>query len=196
MIEIDDKIVSLDVFDVMFACDYKACKGICCVEGDSGAPLEAGEREMLIKHLPAIEHMLSPQAISIIQEQGVSYLDEDGDEVTSIVNGQDCVFTTYDNEGNCMCAYEKAYYEGAIDWIKPISCQLYPIRLTRYTDFTAVNYHKWSVCKCALKKGRKEGTRVYQFLKAPLTRAFGEEWYHKLEIAATALEAERNQEEP
>lgn len=196
MIEIDDKIVSLDIFDVMFACDYKACKGICCVEGDSGAPLEAGEREMLIKHLPAIEHMLSPQAISIIQEQGVSYLDEDGDEVTSIVNGQDCVFTTYDNKGNCMCAYEKAYYEGKIDWIKPISCQLYPIRLTRYTDFTAVNYHKWSVCKCALKKGRKEGTRVYQFLKAPLTRAFGEEWYHKLEIAAIALEAERNQEEP
>ena len=187
MIEIDNKIVSMDVFDVMFACDYKVCKGICCVEGDSGAPLTKGEREMLEKHLPAIRHLLAPRALEIIEEQGVSYFDEDGDEVTSIVNGQDCVFTTYDKEGNCMCAYEKAYYEGKIDWVKPISCQLYPIRLTEYTDFTAVNYHKWSVCKCALKKGRKEGTRVYQFLKGPLTRAFGEEWYAKLEIAAEEI---------
>ena len=94
-----------------------------------------------------------------------------------------------------MCAYEKAYYEGKIDWIKPISCQLYPIRLTEYADFTAVNYHKWSVCKCALKKGCKEGTRVYQFLKGPLTRAFGEEWYAKLEIAAEEIKRAGIQEE-
>lgn len=185
----------MDVFDIMFACDYKACKGICCVEGDSGAPLSKGEREMLEKHLPTIRHLLAPRALEIIEEQGVSYFDEDGDEVTSIVNGQDCVFTTYDEEGNCMCAYEKAYYEGKIDWIKPISCQLYPIRLTEYADFTAVNYHKWSVCKCALKKGRKEGTRVYQFLKGPLTRAFGEEWYAKLEIAAEEIKRAGIQEE-
>lgn len=187
MIDIDGKIVSLDIFEVMFSCDYNACKGICCVEGDSGAPLAKGEREMLEKHLPQIKHLLSPKALRVIEEEGVSYLDQDGDEVTSIVEGKDCVFTTYDDEGNCQCAYEKMYYEGKIDWIKPISCQLYPIRLQEYKDFTAVNYHKWSVCKCALKKGRKEGTRVYQFLKGPLTRAFGAEWYEKLEIAADEL---------
>ncbi len=190
MIDIDGKIVSLDVFEVMFACDYEQCKGICCVEGDSGAPLEAGEADMLRKYLPNVEHLLSPRALEVIKEQGVSYLDEDGDEVTSIVDGKDCVFTTYDEKGNCLCAYEKMYYDGEIDWIKPISCQLYPIRLTKYKDFTAVNYHKWSVCKCALKRGKREGKYVYQFLKAPLIRAFGEEWYQHLEEAAELLRSE------
>lgn len=191
MIEIEDKIVSMDVFDVMFACDYEQCKGICCVEGDSGAPLEAGEADKLRQYLPEIEHMLSDKAREVIRTQGVSYLDEDGDEVTSIVDGKDCVFTTYNEQGGCQCAYEKAYYEGRIDWIKPISCQLYPIRLTKYTDFTAVNYHKWSVCRAALKRGKREGVKVYQFLKGPLTRAFGESWYAQLEEAARLLEVEQ-----
>lgn len=191
MIEIGDKIVSMDVFEVLFACDYQQCKGICCVEGDSGAPLEPGEAEMLRKYLPEVEHLLSSRAREVIAQQGVSYIDEEGDEVTSIVGGKDCVFTTYDERGNCLCAYEKMYYEGKIDWIKPISCQLYPIRLTKYKDFTAVNYHKWSVCKCALKRGRKEGMPVYQFLKGPLIRAFGQEWYDQLEEAARLLKEER-----
>lgn len=191
MIEIEDKVVSMDVLEVMFACDYEQCKGICCVEGDSGAPLEAGEADHLRRLLPEIRHMLSPRALEIIDAQGVSYLDEDGDEVTSIVDGKDCVFTTYDENGSCQCAYEKAYYEGRTDWIKPISCQLYPIRLTKYRDFTAVNYHKWSVCKCALKRGRREGVRVYEFLRGPLTRAFGEAWYGKLEEVAREIVSEQ-----
>lgn len=195
MIEIGDKIVSMDVFEVLFACDYEQCKGICCVEGDSGAPLEPGEAEMLRKYLPEVEHLLSPRAREVIAQQGVSYIDEEGDEVTSIVGGKDCVFTTYDERGNCLCAYEKMYYEGKIDWIKPISCQLYPIRLTKYKDFTAVNYHKWSVCKCALKRGRKEGMPVYQFLKGPLVRAFGQEWYDQLEEAARLLKEERSEQD-
>ena len=124
MIQIEDKIVSQDVFDVLFACDYAACKGACCVEGDSGAPLEPGEAELLRRYLPLVEHLLSPQARAIIAEQGVSYLDEDGDEVTSIVEGKDCVFTTYDEHGNCQCAFEKVYNEGKSDFIKPLSCQL------------------------------------------------------------------------
>lgn len=190
MIEIDGKVVSLDLFEVMFACDYNQCKGICCVEGDSGAPLETGEADMLRKHLDAVRPLLSTRACQIIDEQGVSYLDEDGDEVTSIVDGKDCVFTTYDEQGNCLCAYEKMYYEGKIDWIKPLSCQLYPIRLTHYKDFTAVNYHKWNICKAALKRGRKEGLYVYQFLKSPLIRAFGEAWYQELETVAQALKSE------
>lgn len=191
MIQIEDKIVSQDIFDVLFSCDYEKCKGICCVEGESGAPLEEGEAQKLREYLPLVKPLLSPAAIQIIEEQGVSYLDEDGDEVTSIVNGKDCVFTTYDQDGNCLCSYEKLYREGVIDFIKPISCQLYPIRLTRYKDFTAVNYHKWSVCKCALKKGKKLGLPVYRFLKEPLIRAFGKEWYSNLEEAADILKQEQ-----
>lgn len=195
MLEVQDKIVSLDVLDVMFACDYQQCKGICCIEGDSGAPLDPGEVEMLRQHLPEVRHLLSSRALEIIDAQGVSYIDEEGDEVTSIVEGKDCVFTTYDADGNCLCAYEKMYYEGKIDWVKPLSCQLYPIRLTRYKDFTAVNYHKWSVCRSALKRGRREGVRVYEFLKAPLIRAFGTEWYAQLEEVAQAWRAEQASQE-
>lgn len=194
MVQIEDKIVSFDVFDVLFACDYNACKGACCVEGDSGAPLDPGEADAIRRCLPAIEHLLSPQALAIIREQGVSYFDEDGDEVTSIVEGKDCVFTTYDELGRCGCALEKVYHEGKTDFIKPLSCQLYPIRLTKYETFTAVNYHKWSICKCALKRGRQLSLPVYQFLKAPLIRAFGEEWYAMLEEVAELLEKERQEQ--
>lgn len=191
MIDIEGKIVSMDVFDVMFACDYEQCKGICCVEGDSGAPLAPGEVDKLREHLPTIRHLLSPRALEVIDRQGVSYIDEEGDEVTSIVDGKDCVFTTYDEAGNCRCAYEVAYYEGRTDWVKPLSCHLYPIRLSHYPDFTAVNYHKWSICRCALRRGRREGVRVYEFLKAPLIRAFGEEWYGHLVEVARLVDQER-----
>ncbi|MDO4707155.1 MAG: DUF3109 family protein [Porphyromonadaceae bacterium] len=190
MIEIGDKIVSRDIFEVMFACDYAVCKGICCVEGDSGAPVTPNEVDLLERHLPKVRHLLSPQALKVLDEQGVSYVDEEGDLVTSIVNGKDCAFTTYDDEGNCLCAYEKMYYAGEIDWIKPLSCQLYPIRLTHYPSFTAVNYHKWSVCRAALKKGKREGLPIYKFLERPLRYAFGDEWYVELEEAARLLQEE------
>ena len=195
MIQIDDKIVSQDLFDVLFVCDYDTCKGECCVEGDSGAPLEPGEAEELRRCLTEVRHLLSPAALEVIEEQGVSYFDEDGDEVTSIVRGRDCVFTTYDEQGRCACALEKVYNEGKTTFIKPISCQLYPVRLTKYPSFTAVNYHKWSICKCALKLGRKLQVSVYQFLRAPLVRAFGEEFYTQLEEVAALLQAEREEAE-
>ena len=195
MIQIEDKIVSQDLFDVLFVCDYDTCKGECCVEGDSGAPLEPGEAEELRRCLPEVRHLLSPAALEVIEEQGVSYFDEDGDEVTSIVRGRDCVFTTYDEQGRCACALEKVYNEGKTTFIKPISCQLYPVRLTKYPSFTAVNYHKWSICKCALKLGRKLQVPVYQFLRAPLVRAFGEEFYSQLEEVAALLKAEREEAE-
>ncbi len=195
MIQIDDKIVSQDLFEVLFVCDYDTCKGECCVEGDSGAPLEPGEAEELRRCLPEVRHLLSPAALEVIEEQGVSYFDEDGDEVTSIVRGRDCVFTTYDEQGRCACALEKVYNEGKTTFIKPISCQLYPVRLTKYPSFTAVNYHKWSICKCALKLGRKLQVPVYQFLRAPLIRAFGEEFYTQLEEVAALLKAEREEAE-
>ena len=180
MIQIDDTLVSLDVIERFFLCDLAHCKGECCVEGDSGAPLEMSEIAELEKVLPEVWNDLSPKAQAIIKKQGVAYKDEDGDMVTSIVDGKDCVFTCYDSDGTCKCAIEKAYREGRSDFYKPISCHLYPVRLNRYPDFTAVNYHKWSICKCAEVLGKKQNVRAYQFLKEPLVRRFGQEWYDEL----------------
>lgn len=184
MIQIDDTLVSLDVIERYFLCDLSHCKGACCVEGDSGAPLEAEEVAELEKVLPAVWDDLSPEAQAIIRKQGVSFTDADGDLVTSIVNGKDCVFTCYDANGTCQCAIEKAYREGHVDFYKPVSCHLYPVRITRYDTFQAVNCHKWDVCKAAECLGTKEKLRVYQFLKEPLIRKFGAEWYAELETCA------------
>ena len=187
MVQIDDTIISLDVFDAKFICDLDKCKGECCVEGESGAPLEDDEVAKLEAVLPIVWDDLSEEAKAIINAQGVAYEDMDGDMVTSIVNGKDCVFTCYDASGMCKCAIEKAYREGKVDFYKPISCHLYPIRLEKYSDFTAVNYHRWSVCKAAEILGQKEGLPVYKFLKEPLIRKFGQEWYEQLEICADEL---------
>lgn len=183
MIQIDDAIVALDIIEENFLCDLSVCKGECCVEGESGAPLEKEEVEILEKILPEIWEDLSPKAKDIIEKQGVAYKDTDGEMVTSIVNGKDCVFTYYDEKGICKCAIEKAYKKGKIDFYKPISCHLYPIRLQKYKEFTAVNYHRWRVCKAAVALGDKEGLKIYQFLKDPLIRKFGEAWYNELCIA-------------
>ena len=187
MIQIDDTIISLDVFKVKFLCNLDACKGECCIEGDAGAPLEEEEVEQLKKVLPVIWGDLSSEAQAVIEKQGVCYKDEDGDLVTSIVNGKDCVFTCYDEKGCCYCAIEKAYREGKVDFYKPVSCHLYPIRVQKYPEFKAVNYHRWSVCKAAVLLGEKEDVPVYKFLKEPLIRKFGEDWYTELEIAAEEM---------
>lgn len=184
MIQIDDTLVSLDVIERYFLCDLSRCKGACCVEGDSGAPLEAEEVAELEKALPAVWDDLSPEAQAVIRAQGVAFTDADGDLVTSIVNGKDCVFTCYDADGTCRCAIEKAYREGRVDFYKPVSCHLYPVRITRYDTFQAVNCHKWDVCKAAECLGAKEKLRVYQFLKEPLVRKFGAAWYADLETCA------------
>ena len=184
MIQIDDTIIALDIIEENFICDLSACKGICCVEGDSGAPLLNEEVEKIKELLPLIWDDLSDEARTAIEKGGVAYEDYDKEMVTSIVNGKDCVFTYYDKKGICKCAIEKAYKEGKTDFYKPISCHLYPIRLQKYKDFTAVNYHRWRVCKAAVALGNKEGVRIYRFLKEPLTRHFGEAWYNELCIAA------------
>ena len=185
MIQIDDTLVSLDVIEKFFLCDLSHCKGECCVEGDSGAPLEPGEVEEREKVLPVVWNDLSEKAKAVIDRQGVSYVDEEGDRVTSIVDGKDCVFTCYDSDGTCKCAVEKAFREGKTSFYKPVSCHLYPVRITEYPDFKTVNYHKWDVCKAAALLGEKERVRVYQFLKEPLVRKFGEQWYAALEECAT-----------
>jgi hypothetical protein len=187
MIQIDDVVVSLDVLREKFVCDLDACKGECCIEGDAGAPVEMDEVAKLEEVLPQVWADLSPEAQEVINRQGVVYTDTDGDLVTSIVNGKDCVFTCYDERGYCYCAIEKAYREGRVDFYKPVSCHLYPIRVGDYGPYKAVNYHRWSVCKAAVLLGRKAGVPVYKFLREPLIRKFGAEWYAELEKVAEEL---------
>lgn len=187
MIQIQDVIVSLDIFREKFLCDLDACKGECCVEGDAGAPVELDEVARLEEVLPVVWDNLSPAAREVIDRQGVVYPDRDGELVTSIVNGKECVFTCYDERGCCCCAIEKAYREGKTSFYKPISCHLYPIRVGHYGPYKALNYHRWSVCRAAVLLGEKEDVPVYKFLKEPLTRKFGEAWYAELETAADEL---------
>ena len=190
MIQIDNVVVSFDVFREKFLCNLDACKGECCIEGDAGAPVELEEVAKLEEALPAIWDELSPEARRVIEEQGVVYTDQEGDLVTSIVNNKDCVFTCYDEKGCCYCAIEKAYRAGKVDFYKHVSCHLYPIRVGNYGSYKAVNYHRWDVCKAAVLLGRKENLPVYKFLKEPLIRKFGKAWYEELELTARELETQ------
>lgn len=187
MVLIDDVVVSLDIFREKFVCNLDSCRGECCIEGDAGAPVTLDEVERLEEVLPAVWDELSPEARVVIEKQGVVYTDQEGDLVTSIVNGKDCVFTCRDGKG-CYCAIEKAYREGRCDFRKPISCHLYPIRVGKCGPYRAVNYHRWSVCKAAVLLGQKENVPVYRFLKEPLVRKFGEKWYAEVEQVAGELE--------
>ena len=185
MIQINDTLVSLDVVEEFFECDLDTCLGECCVEGDAGAPLLEEEAATLQSQLPELLPFMTPAAREVAEEQGASYVDEEGDIVTSIVNGKDCIFTCYAPGGKCLCLLEKLRREGHEEYQKPISCSLYPVRLKDYGGFTAVNYHRWKICKCAEILGRKNNTRVYEFLKEPLVRRFGAKWYDELVLTAS-----------
>ena len=190
MIQIDDTIISIDCLKEKFCCDLEACQGACCIEGDAGAPVELDEVAEIENALPAVWPMLSTSAQAVIDKQGVVYTDEEGDLVTSIVNGRDCVFTCYDEKGCCYCALEKAYREGKTSFYKPVSCHLYPIRLDKIGDCVALNYNRWNICKMAVLKGQQLNLPVYRFLKEPLIRRFGEAWYKELEAAVEELKAQ------
>lgn len=238
ILDIDNILVSSDVLTEHFACDLEKCHGRCCVEGDAGAPVTIDEIEHIENNLDQVWPLLSAQAQSVIDKQGVAYTDQEGDLVTSIVGGKDCVFTCYDDiklslpsensessdnlessgnpgisgisgisgksgtletSGNsassdrivkncCLCAYEKLYRQNKIQWCKPISCALYPIRVkTLRGGITALNYHRWDVCRDAVERGKREGIKVYQFLREPLIRRFGAEWYEQLCVAADEM---------
>lgn len=184
LLQIQHTLVSLDLIERYFVCDLDACLGACCIEGDAGAPLAAGESERIVEVLPAVQDELLPRARAAIAADGVSYTDPDGDLVTQIVDGRDCVFTCYAPGGKCLCALEKAFREGRIPDVKPISCRLYPVRLKEYDGFTAVNLHRWKICRPAETLGRRLGVRAFEFLKGPLTARFGPEWYAELELTA------------
>ena len=238
ILDIDNILVSSEVLTEHLACDLEKCHGRCCIEGDAGAPVTIDEIEHIENNLDQVWPLLSAQAQSVIDKQGVAYTDQEGDLVTSIVGGKDCVFTCYDdiklslpsensespdnlessdnsdNPGNpgisgksgtlgtsgnsassdrivkncCLCAYEKLYRQNKIQWCKPISCALYPIRVkTLRGGITALNYHRWDVCRDAVERGKREGIKVYQFLREPLIRRFGAEWYEQLCVAADEM---------
>lgn len=187
MIQIQDTLISDDLFEVHFVCDLCKCKGQCCVDGESGAPITREEFTEINEILPAIWNDLTPKAQELIKQQGIAYTDSDGELVTSIIQGEECVFASFDANGVCKCTIDSAFREGRIAVQKPVSCHLYPVRLHNYADFTAVNYHRWSVCQPARKLGRKEGVPLYQFLREPLIRRFGESWYREVCEAATLL---------
>ncbi len=180
MFQIQNTLVSLDLAEEFFCCDLSKCLGACCIEGDAGAPVTPDEVEKIKESLPAIEADMLPRAVEEVRRNGVAYTDEEGDLVTTLLDGRNCAFTCYGPGGVCLCALEKARREGRTSWLKPASCALYPLRLTEYPSFTAVNYHRWSICRDAVANGRRLGIRLYQFLEQPLTERFGAEWYAEL----------------
>lgn len=182
MIAIDNTIVSEYLIEKKFVCDIAVCKGECCVAGDSGAPLDEEEIAVLENILDEVKPYIPPDGIEAIKQQGVFVLDEDGDYTTPLVEGKHCAFVYFDNNV-AKCAIEKAFYEGKINWKKPISCHLYPVRITKYKNYDAVNYHQWDVCKPARQCGSKLNVPLFRFLKEPLVRKYGENWYKKLELA-------------
>ena len=189
ILEIDGVILTTDILTECFCCDLDKCKGACCVEGDSGAPVTLDEVARLEDVLDEVWPDLSAKAQDVIDRQGVAYTDCEGDLVTSIVKGRDCVFTCYGADGCCFCATDKAYREGRTAWRKPLSCELYPIREKRFSNgLCGLQLHRWNICDDARKKGRALDLKVYQFLKEPLIRRFGEAWYAKLCEAAAHVE--------
>lgn len=176
MLIVKDCIISEDIAEKHFCCDLAQCKGECCVEGDCGAPLDESEIPILERILPEVEPYMTPEGIEVVHKEGVSVPDHAGDPSTPLINNRECAFINWGEDGLALCAIERAYRDGKIDLMKPVSCHLYPIRVDEYGEFTAVNYHRWDVCRCAFDKGEP----LYKMLKDPLIRRFGKEWYEEL----------------
>lgn len=183
MLQIDDTIVSLALIEKRFLCDLPACKGSCCRYGDTGAPLTSEEAAMLEKILPRVQPYLRPEGISAIENQGTSITDHEGELVTPLINNEECAYTVMDND-IYKCGIELAFNAGAVSFRKPLSCHLFPVRVKQYRDFRAVNYEEWAICTPGVACGAKQNMELYVFLREPLVRAFGEEWYNRLQWAA------------
>ena len=191
IIEIDDCLVSEEILTEYFACDYEKCKGCCCVIGDSGAPMEECEPEAIEKNYPIFSPIMTEEGRKAVAEKGFFEIDMDGDMVTPLVPGsEECAYTIFDEEGNCFCSMERCWFQGKGDFRKPISCWLYPIRITRLRNgMRALNLHRWHICQDAFAKGKKEKIRVYEFLREPIERYFGEDFYSALSEAAKMLDS-------
>lgn len=187
LVEIDDKIVSTQIFERKFVCDLNACKGACCIEGDAGAPLTMEEVSIMEDDLEIIKPYMLDEGIKAVEETGVFYMDQDNEPVTTLINGGECAFVYFDENGITKCAVEAAYLDGKTSFKKPVSCHLYPIRVKRFNEYQALNYDKWSICEDACALGESLSVPVFQFLKEPIIRAFGEDFYKELEIVSKEL---------
>ena len=200
MILIQDTIVSLEVLEKEFCCDIDHCKGCCCIEGDAGAPVTPDEEELLNAMLPELLPEMSKEAREVVAKQGVAYNDPSGERVLSIVNDKDCIFARTDHNGWCYCVIERAFNQKSevrsqkSDFKKPISCHLYPIRLTKVGNMTGVEYHRWDICHSSRQLGKRLHLPLYKFLKEPLIRRFGQAWYDELCLTAEEWNKAKNQQ--
>ena len=186
MLQIGETLISLDIIEKKFCCHVVKCKGECCVQGDSGAPLTLEETTIVEEEYSNFKEYIRSEGRAAVDEQGTWVIDVENDNVTPLIGDKECAYVIFE-DGIAQCGIEKAYLEGKTTFRKPISCYLYPIRLKKYPTFIAVNYDTWDICKPALSYGKKQGLYVYQFLKDPLIQQFGEDWYQELEIAAESL---------
>ena len=184
MFQLGKTIVSEDIIEKDFVCNLSACKGACCIDGDAGAPLELAETKIMEDIYPKVKPFLRKEGIAAIEEQGIFITTENGEFETPLINGADCAYVIFDKKGRALCAIEEANNQGEISWKKPVSCHLYPVRVKDYTEFSAVNYHKWEICDDACTLGKELQVPVYKFVKQALIRKFGEDWYMQLEKVA------------
>lgn len=195
MIEVENKLISKDVFEKQFVCDLNACKGACCVEGDAGAPLEKQELKQIEEAYDAVKPYMRKEGIKAVEKHGKHTVDSfDGEHVTPLVNNKECAYVTFDENNKALCAIEQAYRDGKTDFMKPISCHLYPIRIQKYRDFDAVNYDKWEICDAACTLGKTLQIPVYQFAKDALIRKYGEKWFAELPKIHAAVSGEKTAE--
>lgn len=187
MFQIENTLISEEIIENDFVCNLNACKGACCVDGESGAPLEDAETEILVDIFADVKPYLTPEGIKAIEKQGAFVKGEDGEWETPLVNKSECAYVIFSEKGVAKCGLEEAYNQGATTWKKPVSCHLYPIRTREYTEFTAVNYHKWEICDPACSLGQELKVPIYKFVKEALIRKFGEKWYSELEKVAEEL---------
>ncbi len=188
MFQLGKTIVSEDILEKEFVCNLSACKGTCCVDGDAGAPLLQEETSILEKIYPIVKPFLRPEGITAIEEQGTWIKGNDGDLETPLIDNKDCAYVIFDGK-TALCGIEQAYNQGLIDWKKPVSCHLYPIRVKDFSSFQAVNYDRWDICSPACSLGKELEVPVYKFVKEALVRRFGIEWYEELEKVAKDLQS-------
>jgi hypothetical protein len=190
MIEIGKSVISTELVKEHFTCDLDICKGACCVAGDSGAPLEEKEAEILEEIYPLIKPYLSKESQHTLETTGTAVLDFENELVTPLNNGKECAYTVFEN-GIAKCGIEKAFNDRVIPFRKPVSCHLYPVRIKKYKNFDAVNYDRWDICRPAITLGNDLKMPVYLFLKNALSRNYGEEWFNLLDVAAKNLKIEQ-----
>lgn len=184
MFQIGKTIVSEDIIEGVFMCNISACKGACCIDGDAGAPLDVDETKILEDIYPKVKPFLRKEGIDAIEKQGTYITTDEGALETPLIDGADCAYVIFDEKKVALCGIEEAYNQGEVSWKKPVSCHLYPVRVQDYSEFSAVNYHKWEICDDACTLGKELQIPIYKFVKEALIRKFGEDWYMELEKIA------------